>query len=106
MFVTAALVLLYTCTQHQLSQHVYNSCSVCVQKVLVKGLINLNRSFDGDTVVVAMLPESQWEAPNFRLPGKKPGQDAQQAENANDGASIAPVCLPYALPSTVLHTLS
>ena len=68
---------------------------VCVQNVFIKGFANLNRAFDGDTVIVEILPESKWEAPSFRLPGKGP-EKGKQAESApdNDGASIVPVHPP------------
>lgn len=59
-----------------------------MQDVFIKGFANLNRAFDGDTVIVEMLPESKWEAPSFRLPGK--GKQAEDVAD-NDGASIAPV---------------
>jgi exoribonuclease R len=75
-----------------------------VQNVLIKGRMSLNRAFDGDTVIVEMLPESQWEAPSSRLPTAKGQQEGTQE---GGDATIAPVRshrMPAALPQRCRHS--
>lgn len=58
-----------------------------MQNVLIKDKLSINRAFDGDSVVVELLPEAQWSAPSTRLPGK----DKEHAEEADTDAHIVAV---------------
>lgn len=62
------------------------------QNVLIKGKMAMNRAFNGDTVVVEVLPESDWEAPSSKLPGHGKGK-AQDDVGAAE-AQIAQVLTP------------
>eukprot|EP00892_Ulva_mutabilis_P007742 jgi/Ulvmu1/533/UM001_0541.1 len=57
------------------------------QNVLIKGKMAMNRAFNGDTVVVELLPESQWEAPSSKLPGQAKGKSQDEVGAAE--ATIA-----------------
>lgn len=57
------------------------------QNVLIKGKLSINRAFDGDSVVVELLPEAQWDAPSTRLPSK----DKEHADEADTDAHIVAV---------------
>lgn len=54
-----------------------------MQKILIKSFTNLNRAFDGDTVIVELLDKSKWETPSSKLPG----------DDVHGAVSIAPVRL-------------
>jgi hypothetical protein len=62
-----------------------------VQNVLIKGRENINRAFDGDSVVVELLPESQWDSPSTRLPTKGSGSSEGPGGEGTGAASIAEV---------------
>jgi Rrp44-like cold shock domain len=71
-----------------------------VQSVLVKGKEAMNRAFDGDVVVIELLPESQWQAPGSRLRrGSSAGTGGGTGAGGDDGddaeedsaARLAPV---------------
>jgi exosome complex exonuclease DIS3/RRP44 len=54
-----------------------------LQNVLVKGKVNMNRAFDGDSVAVEILPEAEWDKPSTRLPD----QQAAEPDEADPDAS-------------------
>jgi exosome complex exonuclease DIS3/RRP44 len=62
------------------------------QNVLVKGKVAMNRAFDGDVVVVELLPQPDWEAPSSRLPSERVAAEAPAEVDEREGAAeIAPV---------------
>ncbi|MEW5311018.1 MAG: hypothetical protein WDW38_002766 [Sanguina aurantia] len=40
------------------------------EDILISGSVDMNRAFDGDSIVVELLPESQWKSESARLPGR------------------------------------
>ena len=57
------------------------------QSILIKGKENMNRAFDGDVVVVKMLPEKDWEAPGSRLRRESTAAEEGGAEQAEDDSA-------------------
>ena len=84
-----------------------------LQSVLIKGKPAMNRAFDGDVVVIELLPEAQWEAPGSRIPrggtgGASGGQKGDAGEGGGEGrddedvdvaAHLAPVRTSLSLSS-------
>lgn len=65
-----------------------------MQNVLIKGKMAMNRAFNGDTVVVELLPESEWQAPSSKLPGQRKGKAQDDVGPAE--ATVAQVLPPPA----------
>ena len=64
------------------------------QDILISGRVDMNRALDGDSVVVELLPESQWRAPAKSLPtgaAAKAGDDGEGEEDDAEGGHIAQV---------------
>ena len=73
----------------------------------------MNRAFDGDVVVIELLPEAQWEAPGSRIPrggagGASGGHKGDAGEGGGEGrddedvdvaAHLAPVRTSLSLSS-------
>ena len=55
-----------------------------MQNILIKGKESMNRAFDGDVVVVELLPQSQWAAPGNRLRRERAAGAAAAAAGAEE----------------------
>ena len=66
------------------------------QDILISGRVDMNRALDGDAVVVDLLPEELWKAPQRSLPTGAAAnpETADGEEGGEEGGHIAQVRTP------------